>query len=59
MYPVGLTPVGDLEALTAKVTELLAAAPPVPPEPVFPLQRMLDETLALYQALSETSRSGA
>jgi glycosyltransferase involved in cell wall biosynthesis len=59
MYPVGLTPLSDLEALTAKVTELLAAAPPVPPEPVFPLQRMLDETLALYQALSETSRSGA
>lgn len=59
MYPVGLTPLGDLEALTAKAAELLAAAPPVPPEPVFPLQRMLDETLALYQALSETSRSGA
>ncbi len=58
MYPVGLTPLGDLEALTAKAAELLAAAPPVPPEPVFPLQRMLDETLALYQALSETSRSG-
>jgi glycosyltransferase involved in cell wall biosynthesis len=51
IYPAGLTPFGDLDALAARVIELLAAAPPVPPEPVFPLQRMLDETLALYQAL--------
>lgn len=51
MYPEGRVPVGDLEALTAKVMALLRQAPPVPPEPAFPLQRMLDQTLALYQAL--------
>ena len=57
LYPVGLTPFGDLDALTARVSELLAAAPPVPPEPAFPLQRMLDETLALYEFLHQAPRS--
>ncbi|MBK8750139.1 MAG: glycosyltransferase family 4 protein [Candidatus Competibacteraceae bacterium] len=53
VYPAGLVPFGDLEALTERVIELLAAAPPVPPKPVFPLQRMLDETLALYTVLHQ------
>jgi hypothetical protein len=57
IYPAGLTPVGDLDALTTRVSELLAVAPPVPPEPVFPLQRMLDETLALYESLGQALRS--
>jgi glycosyltransferase involved in cell wall biosynthesis len=57
LYPAGLTPVGDLDALTTRVSELLAVAPPVPPEPVFPLQRMLDETLALYESLGQALRS--
>jgi glycosyltransferase involved in cell wall biosynthesis len=57
IYPAGLTPFNDLEALTARVIELLAAAPPVPLEPVFPLQRMLDETLALYASLDRAPRS--
>ncbi len=56
LYPAGLTPLGDLAALTTKVTELLTAAPPVPTEPAFPLQRMLDETLALYETLIQTQR---
>lgn len=51
MYPAGLVPAGDPKMLTERVTKLLAAAPPVPAEPVFPLQRMLDETLALYETL--------
>ena len=55
IYPVGRVPVGDLDTLTAKVMAVLADAPPVPAEPVFPLQRMLDETLALYQTLCRTS----
>ncbi len=59
IYPAGLTPVGDLDRLTARVSELLAAAPPVPPEPVFPLRRMLDETLALYESLHQAPRSRA
>jgi len=57
LYPAGLTPFGDLDALTAKVVALLASAPPVPPEPAFPLQRMLDETLALYESLHQAPRS--
>lgn len=57
MYPAGLTRCGDLDALTAKVAALLASTPPVPPEPAFPLQRMLDETLALYESLPRASRS--
>ncbi len=59
LYPVGLTPFGDLDALTAKVAALLTSAPPVPSEPVFPLQRMLDETLALYAFLQQAPRSRA
>ena len=57
MYPAGLTPFNDLDALTARVIERLAAAPTVPLEPVFPLQRMLDETLALYASLDRAPRS--
>jgi len=57
LYPAGLTPFGDLDALTARVSELLTTAPLVPPEPVFPLRRMLDETLALYESLHPAPRS--
>ena len=56
LYPAGLTPFGNVAALTARVAELLTAAPPVPSEPAFPLQRMLDETLALYETLIQTPR---
>jgi glycosyltransferase involved in cell wall biosynthesis len=59
LYPVGLTPLGDEVALTTKVAELLIAAPPVPPEPAFPLQRMLDETLALYETLLQMPRNAS
>lgn len=59
IYPAGLTPFGDLDALTARVSELLTTAPPVPPEPVFPLRRMLDETLALYESLHRVPRNPA
>ena len=56
IYPVGLVSVGDSEALTKRVKELLAAAPAVPPELAYPLRRMLDETLALYKTCA--GRSG-
>lgn len=56
LYPAGLTPFGDVAALTTKVAALLTAAPPVPSEAAFPLQRMLDETLALYAALLQSPR---
>ncbi|NJM10741.1 MAG: glycosyltransferase family 4 protein [Synechococcaceae cyanobacterium SM1_2_3] len=35
IYPAGLTPFGDLDALTVRVSQLLATAPLVSPEPVF------------------------
>lgn len=57
IYPAGLTP-GDVERLIERVTTLLSAAPPVPIEPVFPRQRMLDDTLALYASLHQSPRNG-
>ena len=59
MYPAGLTPLGDLERLTERVKALLTAAPPVPAEPAFPRQQMLDETLALYAELHASPRNAA
>lgn len=56
IYPAGLTPVGDLDRLTERVADLLSGAPPVPSEPAYPLQRMLDQTLALYRALGRAPR---
>lgn len=51
IYPAGLIPLGNLDALTERVGQLLAIAPLVPPEPVFPLQSMLDKTISLYERL--------
>lgn len=56
LYPLGLTPPGDPTALAERTSQLLAGAPAVPAEPAFPLRRMLDETLALYESLA-ASRS--
>ncbi len=56
IYPAGLTGAGDLEALTERVRTLLTDAPTVPPDPAYPLSRMLDETLALYETLQRISR---
>lgn len=59
IYPAGSVPAGDLDTLTARVVEWLGAAPSVPPDPGFPLQRMLDETLALYEGLCHAPRAPA
>ena len=59
IYPAGSVPAGDLDTLTARVVEWLGAAPPEPPDPGFPLQRMLDETLALYEGLCHAPRAPA
>lgn len=59
IYPAGLTPVGNLDALTQRTLNLLATAPQVPTEPVFTRQRMLDDTLNLYETLSQSPRSRA
>jgi glycosyltransferase involved in cell wall biosynthesis len=59
VYPAGLTPLGDLERLMERVRALLTVSPPVPTQPVFSLQRMLDDTLALYAELRESPRNAA
>jgi glycosyltransferase involved in cell wall biosynthesis len=59
VYPAGLTPLGDLERLMERVRALLTVSPPVPTQPVFSLQRMLDDTLALYAELHESPRNAA
>ena len=56
IYPAGLVAAGDLEAVVKRVRELLSDPPSVPPEPAYPLQRMLDQTLALYQEISQRPR---
>ncbi len=58
IYPEGLVPAGNLERLTEQVKALLAHAPTVPPEPAYPLRRMLDETLALYESWSRPANVG-
>ena len=57
-YPAGLVPPGDPRALTERVRALLLNPPPVPSEPVYPLQRMLDQTLAVYQELAQSAGAG-
>ena len=59
LYPVGRVPPDDTAALFSRVSALLETAPPVPSESAFPLQGMLDETLALYAALHQAPRSGS
>jgi len=56
IYPAGLVPMADIDALAAKTREFLRAAPPVPPDQPFTLQRMTDATLAVYQELVESPR---
>lgn len=56
MYPAGLVPLSDLNTLTAHVIELLSATPPVSSELRFPLQSMLDQTLALYESIRQAPR---
>lgn len=56
IYPAGLVPVGDIDAVVARTREFLRAAPLVPPDQPFTLQRMTDATLAVYQELVESPR---
>jgi len=56
IYPVGLVPVGDIDAVVARTREFLRAAPPVPPDQPFTLKRMTDATLAVYRELVESPR---
>ncbi len=55
-YAAGLVPLGDIDALAAKTRHFLRAAPPVPPDQPFTLQRMTDATLEVYEELVESPR---
>ncbi len=52
VYPQGLLPLDDLDAATRRIESLLKERPAVPPGNFFPLQDMLDKTLALYTRLA-------
>lgn len=52
VFPGGLVAPGDVRAAAERVAGFCAARPTVPAEIPFTLQRMLDETLALYAELA-------
>ena len=54
-YPHGLTPVGDIDALTARVQSCLIDPAPVPLQTGFTLLGMQQQTLTVYQDLAQTA----
>lgn len=51
IFPEGRVPMGDIDMLTAKVQDLLTRKTIVAKNNAFPLKRMLDETIAVYESL--------
>jgi glycosyltransferase involved in cell wall biosynthesis len=56
IYPAGLLPLNDLGETTRIIARLLNNPPPVPAGDFFPLSRMLEETLHLYETLASEVR---
>lgn len=56
VYPTGLLPLDGIDATCQRLTQLLQSPEPVPAGDFFPLQTMLDQTLALYEQLARTPR---
>ncbi len=56
VYPAGLLPFGDIGEVCRRVGQLLAQPPAVPDGDFFPLQAMLDQTLALYEQMARAPR---
>ncbi len=54
VFPAGGVQPGDAEALEEKVLGFMRSRPEVPASQVYPLGRMLDQTLALYQKLLDS-----
>ncbi len=48
IFPGGLVPPADVAAAAARVAAILGRRPQIPTHHPYPLQRMLDETLAVY-----------
>ena len=55
VFPVGLIPIGDIDAAAARVVDLLAHCPPVPAVHGYTLSRMQQATLAVYADLVQAS----
>lgn len=58
VYPAGLLPPDDLNTSCQRIGQLLTSPQPVPEGDFFPLQTMLDRTLALYEQLARAPRIG-
>jgi glycosyltransferase involved in cell wall biosynthesis len=56
IYLPGLLPLGRIDASFQRVAQLLQSPPAVPDGDFFPLQSMLDQTLALYEQLARAPR---
>lgn len=52
LFPLGAIACGDTTGLAQRVSQLLHCPAPVPSQHPFTLQRMLDQTLALYNQLA-------
>lgn len=55
IYPDGLVPPGNVAAAADCVARILSRPPAIPAREPFPLQRMVDETLAVYAELGGRS----
>lgn len=56
VYPVGLLPLGDIDAATSRIAGLLLQPKPVPAGDFYPLRAMLSQTLDLYEQLAGAPR---
>jgi glycosyltransferase involved in cell wall biosynthesis len=56
IYPAGLLPFGRIDEACQRIAQLLQDPEQVPAGDFFPLQTMLDQTLALYEQLARTPR---
>src|SRR5512139_431458 len=56
VYPAGLLPLDRIDDTCQRIAHLLQQPEPVPAGDFFPLQAMLDQTLALYEQLARTPR---
>ena len=56
VYPAGLLPLDRLDETCQRIAQLLQHPEPVPAGDFFPLQAMLDQTLALYEQLARAPR---
>jgi glycosyltransferase involved in cell wall biosynthesis len=56
VYPAGLLPLDRIDESCQRIAHLLQHPEPVPKGDFFPLQAMLDQTLALYEQLARAPR---